>query len=281
MPPDPNATRTPTDPEGKRVYGHQILHLTDRLNGAETYDQAAEATDHVLDEADGVLARLGQFFEGAAEQARASETDDGWELAYEFEDAAATLTALSDELHEAGDRMRDLGPPRPPHSQAPTARSFTSALPQSDSAAPPESRAGLPSAAVEVVRLTGQIEAAKTASALKHSLDPLTDPESGVLECVRSALETAGDRITHLDGQADDLADQFFNAAGCLSSAASELQGLDEGLDRLAASSSATAARTVSPAAARATTGPTRGSADANLPTTPPPEQRRSPGRAR
>ncbi|MGY1438130.1 hypothetical protein [Streptomyces reniochalinae] len=128
MPLNPQ-TRTPTDPEGKRTYGHQILHLTDRLTGAETYEQAAEATEHVLDEADGVLPRLSEFFEAAAEEARSSGVEEGFELACRFEDAAATLTDLSDELHGASDQMRALGPPPEPRWQAQVAR-YYAAVPQ-------------------------------------------------------------------------------------------------------------------------------------------------------
>ncbi|MGW7516414.1 hypothetical protein ACWGJ2_12555 [Streptomyces sp. NPDC054796] len=146
MPLDPRPTRTPTDPEGTRTYGHQILHLTDQLNGAETYEEAAEAAEHVLDEADGVLARLGQFFEAAAEQARAAVTDEGFELACRFEDAAATLTDLSDELHGVGDQMRALGPPpEEAHWQAQIAHYYATA-PQRPGFASPDSAAPAPPA---------------------------------------------------------------------------------------------------------------------------------------
>lgn len=148
MPLDPHMTLTPTDPEGKRTYGHQILHLTDRLNGAETYEQAAEATEHVLDEADGVLARLGQFFEAAAEEARASGVDEGFELACRFEDAAATLTDLSDELHGASDEMRALGPPPEPRWQAQVARYYATAPQRPHPASPTSAVPGPPAAQV-------------------------------------------------------------------------------------------------------------------------------------
>ncbi|CDR10542.1 hypothetical protein [Streptomyces iranensis] len=127
MSPAPDAPRTPTDPEGKRTYGHQILALTDQFNAATTYREAAETAEHVLDEADGVLARLGQFFEAAVEKVKESETDEGWELAYKFEDAVATLTSLSDELHDAGDQMRDLDPPPAPRWQTQVAHYYASA----------------------------------------------------------------------------------------------------------------------------------------------------------
>ncbi|WP_432198576.1 hypothetical protein [Streptomyces sp. bgisy027] len=103
---------TPTDPLGTRVYGQQILSLTDQLNGAETYAGAADLVEHVVDPDDGVLVRLGEFFEAAAVQANVADIDDGWDLSHLFEDAASTLVSLGDDLRRAGDQMRALGPPR-------------------------------------------------------------------------------------------------------------------------------------------------------------------------
>ncbi|MEU5838702.1 hypothetical protein ABZ820_34270 [Streptomyces diacarni] len=142
MPPDP--IRTPTDPHGRCTAGHQVLALTDRLGGAETYDEAAEATEHVLDEADGVLTRLGQFFEAAAEECRASGADEGFELACRFEDAAATLTDLSDELHGASDQMRSLGPPPDPRWQAQVARYYATTPQRPGPASPTPTMSGPP-----------------------------------------------------------------------------------------------------------------------------------------
>ncbi|MEW2305387.1 hypothetical protein AB0958_36460 [Streptomyces sp. NPDC006655] len=103
---------TPTDPRGTRVYGQQILSLTDRLNGAETYARAADLVEHVVHPDDGVLVRLGQFFEAAATQANVADTDDGWYLSHLCEDTAATLTSLAEDMREAGHQMQRLGPPR-------------------------------------------------------------------------------------------------------------------------------------------------------------------------
>ncbi|MFF3689949.1 hypothetical protein [Streptomyces sp. NPDC002187] len=101
---------TPTDPAGDRAIGHSVLTLVDHLNGAATYGAAAEVVDEVLDPDDGVLVRLGDFFEAAAAQANAADTQGGWDLSYVFEDAAATVRELGTDLHAASDRMRDLGP---------------------------------------------------------------------------------------------------------------------------------------------------------------------------
>ncbi|MBC2902136.1 hypothetical protein [Streptomyces cupreus] len=101
---------TPTDPLGARVYGQQILSLTDQLNGTETYAGAADVIEHVVDPDDGVVVRLGQFFEAAAVQANVADTDDGWDLSHLFEDAAATLTSLVEDLRGAGHQMQRLEP---------------------------------------------------------------------------------------------------------------------------------------------------------------------------
>lgn len=103
---------TPTDPLGARIYGQQILSLTDQLNGAETYAGAADLLEHVVDPNDGVLVRLSEFFEAAAVQANVADTDAGWDLSHLFEDAAATLTALAEDVRGAGQQMQRLGPPQ-------------------------------------------------------------------------------------------------------------------------------------------------------------------------
>ncbi|KUN95363.1 hypothetical protein [Streptomyces caeruleatus] len=108
---DVNRITTPTDPRGKRVYGHQILSLTDQLNGAGSYAGAASLVQHIVDPEDGVLVRLGEFFEAAAVQANVADTDDGWHLSHLCEDAAATLTSLAEDMRDAGLQMQGLGPP--------------------------------------------------------------------------------------------------------------------------------------------------------------------------
>lgn len=142
---------TPTDPAGDRVIGHSVLTLVDHLNGATTYAAAAGVVDEVLDPDDGVLARLGDFFEAAAVQANAADTEGGWELSYLFEDAAATVREIGTDLHAASDRMRDLGPPAKQSWQEGIARYYATA--STRRAAPAaatsgESAATPPSAAV-------------------------------------------------------------------------------------------------------------------------------------
>ncbi|MFC8350393.1 hypothetical protein [Streptomyces sp. NPDC057280] len=108
---DINRITTPTDPCGKRVDGHQILSLTDQLNGAGSYTGAASLVQHIVDPEDGVLVRLGEFFEAAAVQANVADTDDGWHLSHLCEEAAATLTSRAEDVRDAGLQMQRLGPP--------------------------------------------------------------------------------------------------------------------------------------------------------------------------
>ncbi|MEU6356008.1 hypothetical protein ABZ896_42975 [Streptomyces sp. NPDC047072] len=107
---DVTRVTTPTDPTGDRVIGHSVLTLADHLNGSATYEAAADIVDEVLDPEDGLLVRLGDFFEAAAVQANTADTEVGWELSHLFEDAAVAVRELGTDLHAASDRMRDLGP---------------------------------------------------------------------------------------------------------------------------------------------------------------------------
>ncbi|MEU9342024.1 hypothetical protein AB0D74_12500 [Streptomyces sp. NPDC048278] len=118
---------TPTDPAGVRGIGHSMLTLVDHLNGAATYEAAADVVDEILDPDDGVLVRLGDFFEAAAVQANSVDTDGGWELSHLFEDAAVTVRDLGTDLHAASGRMRDLGPPPKRSWQEGVARYYASA----------------------------------------------------------------------------------------------------------------------------------------------------------
>ncbi|MFD4476441.1 hypothetical protein ACFWPU_10055 [Streptomyces sp. NPDC058471] len=93
--------------------GHQVLALTDQLNGTTSYEHVAALTDQVLEPTDGLLERLAEFFEAAAEKAKESDHDDGFDLHYDLEDAASTLRGLGEDLHVAVDRMRALGPRSP------------------------------------------------------------------------------------------------------------------------------------------------------------------------
>lgn len=111
MPAAPAAgVTTPTDPDGRYVYGRQVLTLTDQLNGTTSFEHTAALTDQVLEPTDGLLERLAEFFEAAAEKAKEADHDDGFDLHYDLQDAASTLRGLGEDLHVAVDRMRALAP---------------------------------------------------------------------------------------------------------------------------------------------------------------------------
>ncbi|MEU0844013.1 hypothetical protein ABZ370_31680 [Streptomyces sp. NPDC005962] len=98
------------DPATTYVYGDALLALTDRLNGTQSYAEVAALLDQVLDPANGLLERLGEFFEAAGEKAKEAEQDDGFDLSYDLADAAAEIRDLGEVLHVAEDRMRALTP---------------------------------------------------------------------------------------------------------------------------------------------------------------------------
>lgn len=124
--------RTPTDPTSHYVYGRIILDLTDRLNATESFETAAQFVDHILEPTDGLLERLAEFFEAAAEKAKESEADDGFDLHHDLQDAAATVRALGEDLHLTVDHLKALAPPQPHtrrHSTADATGRRTSGLP--------------------------------------------------------------------------------------------------------------------------------------------------------
>ncbi|MBU7598892.1 hypothetical protein JGS22_015025 [Streptomyces sp. P38-E01] len=98
-----------------------MLHLNDRMSGAGTYAEAAEAAEEVLHSEHGLLERLRCFFEAAAEQATADEDVEGWHLADRFTEAASSLGDLAADLTDAAEELRALGPPTSRPSRAHTA----------------------------------------------------------------------------------------------------------------------------------------------------------------
>ncbi|MFB6859459.1 hypothetical protein ACFCZQ_07590 [Streptomyces virginiae] len=73
-------------------------------------DRAAALVDQILDPADGLLARLADFFEAAGEKAKESEDDDAFDLGADFEECAAQLRDIGETLHDATERMTALAP---------------------------------------------------------------------------------------------------------------------------------------------------------------------------
>ena len=132
-------TPKPADVSGNAdrtfVYGDVLLALTDRLNATESPTDAAALLHQILDPTSGLLERLGEFFEAAAEKAKESEQDDGFDLHYDLQDAAATLRSLGEDLHTAVDRMRALAPAR---------RTTRAGLPPGPSPGPPTATTPVP-----------------------------------------------------------------------------------------------------------------------------------------
>ncbi|MEU0204321.1 MULTISPECIES: hypothetical protein [unclassified Streptomyces] len=119
------------------VYGDALRALTDRLNAAASYADAAALLHQVLDPVSGLLAQLGEFFEAAGEKAKEAGEDDGFGLSYDLADAAAEIRHLGEVLHVAEDQMRALTPLGP----APRLPSTSAALPPaSPKTAPTTSR---------------------------------------------------------------------------------------------------------------------------------------------
>ncbi|CBG69343.1 conserved hypothetical protein [Streptomyces scabiei 87.22] len=116
------------------IYGDAMLALTDRLNGAESHADAAALLHQILDPVNGLLERLGEFFEAAGEKAKEAEEDDGFDLSYDLADAAAEIRNLAEVLHMAEDRMRALTPlvpaPRLPSTPSLPPRALPSTPPK-------------------------------------------------------------------------------------------------------------------------------------------------------
>ncbi|MBC9723747.1 hypothetical protein [Streptomyces sp. TRM68367] len=116
--------------------------LTDRLNAARSYDEAAQLLDQVLEPTEGLLASIEGLFEAAAMTAKASERHDGFDLYHRFQRAAGTMRALGEDLHVAADHMRALAtPPRRSWQEAVAIYYGTARTPPSRPAPTPPSSA--------------------------------------------------------------------------------------------------------------------------------------------
>ncbi|MGZ2361572.1 hypothetical protein LRE75_33655 [Streptomyces sp. 372A] len=108
--------------------GDALLELTDQLNGSDSPIQAAALLHQVLDPDDGVLARLGDLFEAAAEKAKEAEDADAFDLSHDLADAAIEVRSLGEVLKSAEARMRTLTPLAPP-PRSPASPTRTPSLP--------------------------------------------------------------------------------------------------------------------------------------------------------
>ncbi|MFD5437786.1 hypothetical protein ACFWJ4_37245 [Kitasatospora sp. NPDC127067] len=117
---DTGRLATPTDPHGLKVTGQQVLQLTDQIRGASTATDAAEALDQILDPDDGVLSRLREALEAAAEQVTDLNPDE-YELSERFSSAAEWIGNAEAELTDAlGDLCTISAPSALPEPSQPT-----------------------------------------------------------------------------------------------------------------------------------------------------------------
>ena len=112
--PGPAATTTPTDPHGRYVVGRAVLDLTDQINAATTAGQTAEVLGQLLNPTDGVLIRLQEAIEAAAEKCTDfdSDFDSGrnFELSDRFTAASELLTQIGHDLDGAALDFHALDP---------------------------------------------------------------------------------------------------------------------------------------------------------------------------
>ncbi|MGW1235014.1 hypothetical protein [Streptomyces californicus] len=90
-----------------------VLKLTDQINGSTSHVQVAALLRQVLDPEDGVLVRLADSLEAAADKAKEAEQVDGFDLSHDLADAAAEVRSLVEDLQTAEPRMRTLTSPTP------------------------------------------------------------------------------------------------------------------------------------------------------------------------
>ncbi|MFD7017517.1 hypothetical protein [Streptomyces sp. NPDC059928] len=100
------------------VFGDALLALTDRLNATASYPEAAALLEQILEPTGGLVARLGDFFEAVGEKAKEAEEHEGFDLSYDFEDAAAEVRNVGVILQTATAQMRQLTAAAPPPRSA-------------------------------------------------------------------------------------------------------------------------------------------------------------------
>ncbi|MFE5647520.1 hypothetical protein ACFQ8Q_00155 [Streptomyces cyaneofuscatus] len=93
--------------------GDALLELTDQINGSTSHVQAATLLRQILDPDEGVLARLADSLEAAADKAKEAEQDDGFDLSHDLAGAAAEVRRLGEDLQTTEARMRTLTSPVP------------------------------------------------------------------------------------------------------------------------------------------------------------------------
>ncbi|WP_282697829.1 hypothetical protein [Streptomyces sp. CC208A] len=111
------------DLSGNRFPYGDLLHALSTAVSASTGVRETVAVLHQLvDGSDGLLTRLAELFDAAADRARAYDRNDGdddaFYLAKDLADAAVRVRRLGEDLHVVPERMAGLCP-LPPHHRLP------------------------------------------------------------------------------------------------------------------------------------------------------------------
>lgn len=84
------------------VYGHTVVELIDLLNGLEglaKFKTSSMLLDQFLHPTHGVLEKVADLLEAAAEKVRESPSDNGWDLSGDLQYAAEQTRALVGDLN--------------------------------------------------------------------------------------------------------------------------------------------------------------------------------------
>ncbi|WP_329309206.1 hypothetical protein [Streptomyces microflavus] len=116
MPPIESSPGSAEEPDARFPYGNLLRSLTAAISADPGLRATAAVLHQLVDGNDGLLTRLAELFDTAADQARAHDKDDGdddaFYLAKDLAEAAAQVRRLGEDLHVAPERMASLPPSR-------------------------------------------------------------------------------------------------------------------------------------------------------------------------
>jgi len=107
---DPVLDNASADPRGAQPLGGQVLALTDRIRGAESGAELADALAPLLHGEHGVLERVREALEAAGEQVTDLD-DEAYQLSDRFGFASEFVTAAQGELIGANEELRRIAVP--------------------------------------------------------------------------------------------------------------------------------------------------------------------------
>ncbi|MFI9210226.1 hypothetical protein ACIGW7_19075 [Streptomyces sp. NPDC053253] len=112
-------------PDGRFPYGNLLHTLSAAVSASADTRETAAVLHQLVDGGNGLLTRLAELFDAAADRARAYDRDDGdddaFYLAKDLADAAVRVRRLGEDLHVAPERMAALSPLPPSHRHPPAA----------------------------------------------------------------------------------------------------------------------------------------------------------------